>query len=69
MCRTLDQLIVEIKKLILLPFKIGSGMWALVVISKELAIFMHNKNRPGVAFYLKLEAFAAGIFDISGFAE
>lgn len=69
MCRALDQLIVEIKKLILLPFKTGTGMWTLVVISKELAIFMHNKNRTIVVFYLELETFAARIFDIIGFAE
>ena len=69
MCGALDQCFVQVKKLIFLPLQVGAGMWALVVISKEFAIFVHHKNGPGFVFDFNLETFSVRVFDIGGFAE
>ena len=69
MCGALYQFFVQVKKLVLLPFQAGAGMWTLVVISKEFAIFMHHKNIPGFAFDFDLETFAARVFNIGSFAK
>jgi len=69
MRRTLDKCLVEIKELVLLPFKTGTGMRTLVEISKELTVFMYDKNSLGSIIYYDLETFAARVFDISCFAE
>lgn len=42
--RALDQCLVQIKKLVFLPFQAGTCMRAAVVISKKLAVFVHHKN-------------------------
>ena len=65
----LNKSFVYIKELIFLPFKTGSSVRAFVVICKKAAVFMYNKNRLGFTFNFNLEAFAAGVFDIRGFAE
>jgi len=51
MCGALYQCFIHIKKLIFLPLQAGTGMWTLVVISKEFAIFVHYKNGVAIAFY------------------
>ena len=68
-CCALDQRFVQIKKLVFLPFQVGAGMWAIIVISKELAVFMYHKNRLCFSVDFDFETFAAGVFDITGFAE
>ena len=69
MCCALYQCLVEIKKLVLLPLKAGTGMRALVVKSKEFTILVYDKNSSGLAPDFEFETFAAGVFDIRGFAE
>jgi hypothetical protein len=69
MGRTLDQFLVDIEKLVFLPFETGTRMRALVVISEELGILVNHKNGPGFTFDLEFETLAAGVFDIGGFAE
>jgi len=69
MCCALYQRLIQVEKLVFLPFKAGACMWALIVISKELSILVHHKNVVGFTVDFKLETFAAGVFDISGFAE
>lgn len=66
---TLNQSPVHIKKLVLLPFQTGACVWALIEISKELAVFMHDENRPVFMTDFYLETFAAGVFNIGCFAE
>ena len=69
MCGALYQCFVEVKKLVLLPFQTGAGMWTLVVICKVFAIFMHHKNGLGFAFDFDLETFTARVFNIGSFAK
>jgi len=65
----LDQRLVQIEELILLPLEVGTGMRTPIVISVEQAVLVYHEDRPGFAPDLDLEALAAGIFDIGGFAE
>jgi len=65
----LDQRLVQVEKLVLLPLEVGAGMWTLVVIRVELTVFVYHEDRPGFAFDLDLEALAARIFDIGCFTE
>ena len=69
MCGALYKCFIQIKKLVLLPFKAGAGVRAPVVISKKFTIFLHDKNRLFFTIYFKLKTFAAGIFNIGGFAK
>jgi len=69
MGRALNQRLVQIKKLVFLPFQAGSGVRAAVVISKKLTVLVHHKNRRCFALDFDIKAFAAGVFDITGFAE
>ena len=69
MGRTLDQCLVQVEKLVLLPLKVGAGMWTLVVIRIELAVFMYHEDRLVFASDLDLKALTARIFDIGGFTE
>jgi len=69
MCGALDELLFQIEKLVFLPFETCSGVRALIVISKELTIFMHHKNRLGFTLDFNLETFAARVFDIDGFTD
>jgi len=69
MGRALNQLLVQIQKLVFLPFKVCTSMWTLVVVSKKLTIFMDQKNRLNFTADFNLETFTAGVFDISGSAE
>lgn len=66
---TLDEFLVEIEKLVFLPFEIGAGMRTLIVIGKKLAILLYHEDRLVFAVDLDLETFTAGVFDITGFAE
>ena len=66
---TLDERFVQIQKLVFLPFQCGTRMWASIVISVKRAIFMYHEYRLHLAFDFELEAFAAGVFDVAGFAE
>lgn len=69
MSRALYQLLVEVQKLILLPFKTGASMRATVVISKECCVFVHHKNGLSFTFYFDLKTFAARVFDVGCLAE
>jgi len=66
---TLDQFFIQIEELVFLPFQVGTGMRAFIVVCEEFTIFMDEENRPGLAFDFDLETFAAGVFDIGGFAD
>ena len=69
MCSALDQLPVQVKKLVRLPVQVGTGMRALIVIGEEFTIFMYDKNRPGLMADFHLKTLAAGVFNIGRFAE
>lgn len=69
MCGALNQLFIKIQELIFLPLKIDAGMRALIMISKEFSIFMCHKDGMCFAFDFDFETFAAGVFDVCGFAE
>ena len=66
---TLDQLVIHVQELVFLPFQICTGMRALVEVGEKFTVLMNHKNRLGFAFDFDLETFAAGVIDISSFAE
>lgn len=45
MSGALNQFLVHVEKLVLLPFQIHPGMRAMVVVGKKSIIFFHQKNR------------------------
>ena len=65
----LYQCFIKIKKLVFLPFEAGTSVWAMVVKSKKFTILVYHKDRLDFTSDFKLKTFAAGVFDISGFAE
>ncbi len=67
--RALDQCLVQVKKLVFLPLQAGTGVRAIVVISKKLAVLVYDKDRLCFALDFDIKTFAAGVFDIAGFAE
>ncbi len=69
MGRALDQLFVEIKKLIFLPLQVCSRVRAVIVVGKKCTIFMDHKDGLCFSFDFKLETFASRIVDIRDFAE
>ncbi len=69
MCGALYQCFVQVKKLVLLPLKTGTCVWALVEICKEFAIFMNDKNGLDFTPDFDFETFAAWVFNIGGLAE
>ncbi len=69
MCCALNQRFIQIEKLVLLPFETGTGMRAFIVIRKKFTVFVHHKDGASFAFDFEFETFAAGVFDIGGFAE
>jgi len=69
MGRTLDQCLVQVEKLVLLPLEVDAGMRTLVVIRIELAFFMYHEDRLGFVCDPDLEALAARVLDIGGFTQ
>jgi len=65
----LDQCLVQVEKLVLLPLEVGAGMRTLVVIRIELTIFVYHEDRLDFASDLDLEALAARVLDIGCFTE
>jgi hypothetical protein len=69
MSGALYQFFVHIEELVFLPFQVGAGMWAFIVIGIELAIFVHDEDRVRLAFDLRFKTFTAGVFYIGCSAE
>ena len=65
----LNQLFIQVQKLVLLPLKVRAGMWALVVIGKEITVFVNQKNRLVFALDFNIETSASRVFDVSSFAK
>ena len=65
----LDQGLVEIEELVLLPLEVDAGMRALVVIGVELSVLVYHEDRLGFTSDFDLEALAAGVFDIGDFTQ
>ena len=69
MSGALDQLFVHIEELVFLPLQVGTGMWALVVIGMELAIFFNDEDRMRLVLDLCFKAFTSRIVYVGCFAE
>ena len=65
----LNQLFIEIEKLIFLPLQVSAGVWATIDVGKKLTVLFYEKYRSGFTSNFKLETFAAGVFDIAYFAK
>ena len=69
MSSALDQRVIQVQKLVFLPFQVGTCVRTLVVIGKKSSVFVDHKDRPGFAIDLDLEALAAGVLYVGSFAE
>ena len=65
----LYQCIVHIQKLVFLPFQVGSGMRALIVVGEKLSIFMYDKNSLHFTMDLDLKTLAAWVFYVGSFTK
>lgn len=57
---------VQIKKLVFLPIKAGTGMGAAIPISKKLPVFMYYKAIDFFSAYFQAEFFRARVRNITG---
>lgn len=65
----LYQCIVHIQKLVFLPFQVGSGMRALIVVGEKFTIFMYDKNSLHFTIDFDLKALAARVFYVGSFTK
>jgi len=69
MSRALDQFFVQVKELIFLPLQVSTCVWAVIVISEKFTVFVNHENGLSFSVDFYLKAFAAGVFNIGGFAK
>ncbi len=61
----LDESVVQIEELILLPFQVGTGMRAFIQVGIVYAILMDYKDTLCLAFNSNLKSLAAGIRNLA----
>ena len=62
--RALDESLVEIEKLVLLPFQIGAGVWAAVDVGMEGSIAVYHEDIQRRTLEAELKRTAARIPDV-----